>query len=232
MADNIGLTRSPKLARGALVQIVDSVIGIEPSIVPFQYNPTTLSVSIAPFNPNEVEQSGRGQIAPTSQPFEPKRTITAEIELDATDQLEDEEPVALGVGIGDRLAALEQLLMPSEGLIGELLSAVGTLTGNPPPPKRSSVPIALLILGPGRILPVRITSYSVEESLFMPSLNPMMAKVSLSFEVLSPDVFRCESGPSVELARATYNFYQVQQSALAVAHNARNAAKALSLLPF
>jgi hypothetical protein len=228
MDQQTGLTSSPKLSRGALVQLVDSVIGIEPSIVPFQYNPMTLSISIAPFNPNEVEQSGRGQIAPTSQPYEPKRTITAEIELDATDQLEDEIPG----GIEDRLAALEQLLMPSEGLVGELISAVGELTGNPPPPKRSSVPIALLILGPGRILPVRITSYSVEETQFLPTLNPMMAKVSLSFEVLTPDVFRCESGPSVELARATYNFFQVQQAALAVAHNARNASKALSLLPF
>jgi len=228
MDQKTGLKNSPKLSRGALVQLVDSVIGIEPSIVPFQYNPMTLSISIAPFNPNEVEQSGRGQIAPTSQPYEPKRTITAEIELDATDQLEDEMPG----GIEDRLAALEQLLMPSEGLVGELISAVGQLTGNPPPPKRSSVPIALLILGPGRILPVRITSYSVEETQFLPTLNPMMAKVSLSLEVLTPDVFRCESGPSVELARATYNFFKVQQAALAIAHNARNASKALSLLPF
>ena len=88
---------------------------------------------------------GTGQIAPTSQPYEPKRTISAEIELDATDQLEDEMPG----GIDDRLAALEQLLMPSEGLIGELISAVGELAGNPPLPKRSSVPIVLLILGPG-----------------------------------------------------------------------------------
>lgn len=232
MEQRTGLTRSPRLSRGALVQLIDSVIGIEPSIVPFQYNPLMLNISIAPFNPNEVEQSGRGQIAPTSQPYEPKRTITLEIELDATDQLEQELPLPVDVGIGDRLAALERLMMPSEGLIGELISAVGELTGNPQPPKRSSVPIALLILGPARILPVRITSYSVEETQFLPSLNPMMAKVSLSLEVLTPDVFRCDSGPSVELARAAYNFFQVQQAALAVAHNARNASKALSLLPF
>lgn len=232
METQTGFTGSPKLSRGALVQLVDSVIGIEPSIVPFQYYPMTLSISIAPFNPNEIEQSGRGQIAPTSQPYEPKRTFTAEIELDATDQLADEEPVATNVGIGDRLAALEQLLFPSEGLIGELISAVGDLTGNPQPPKRASVPIVLLILGPSRILPVRITNYAVEESQFLPSLDPMMAKISLTMEVLTPDVFRCESGPSVEIARATYNFFQVQQATLAVAHNARNASKALSLLPF
>jgi hypothetical protein len=232
MEQRTGLTRSPKLARGAIVQIVDSVIGIEPSIVPMQYNPETLSMTITPFNPNEVEQSGRGQIAPTSQPYAPKRQITLEIHLDAAALLEDEEPVAAAVGVADRLAALERLLMPSEGLIGDLIGAMGTLTGNAQPPKRASVPIALLILGPGRILPVRVTSYSVEETHFLPSLHPLMAKVSLGFEVLTPDVFRCETGPSVEFAIAAYNFYEVQQSALAVAHATRNAAKALSLLPF
>jgi len=227
-----GLSRSPQLARGAVVQLVESVIGIEPSIVPFQYNPEMVSRTLTPWNPFEVEQSGRGQIAPTAQPFDPKHTFSIEAHLDATDQLEDDDPVAKSVGIADRLAALEKLLLPSAGLIGDLIGAIGTLTGNPPPPKRLSVPVALLILGAGRILPVRVTSYSVEETLFLPSLHPLMAKVSLGFEVLTPDVFRCESGPVVELAKAAYNFFQVQQNALAVAHNARNAAKALSLLPF
>ncbi|MQX37651.1 hypothetical protein [Roseospira navarrensis] len=227
-----GFTRSPQLSRGAVVQLVDGVIGVEPSIVPFQYNPETVSRTLTPWNPFEVDQSGRGQIAPTAQPFDPQHTFTLDAYLDATDQLEDDDLVAKESGVSDRLAALESLLQPSAGLIGNLVAAVGELTGAPPPPKRPSVPIALLILGPGRILPVRVTSYSVEETLFMPSLHPMMAKVSLGFEVLTPDVFRCESGPAVELAKAAYNFFRVQQSALAVAHSARNAAKALSLLPF
>jgi hypothetical protein len=227
-----GYSGSPQLVRGAIVQLIDDVIGVVPNIIPFQYNPETVTRTMTPWNPFEVEQSGRGQIAPTAQPFDPKEQITIEVHFNAADQLEDGDAVAQVIGVADRLAAVEKLLLPSSGLIGDLVAAVGAIAGNPPPPKRQSVPIALLIWGPGRILPVRVTSYSVEETTFLPSLQPLMAKVSLTLEVLTPDVFRCESGPAIELAIASYRFYRLQQSALAVAHSARNAAQALSLLPF
>jgi len=227
-----GYRGSPALVRGAIVQLIEDVIGIVPNIIPFQYNPEMVSRTMTPWNPFEVEQSGRGQIAPTAQPFDPKETITIEVQFNAADQLEDDDTVAKTVGIADRLAAMEKLLLPSAGLIGDLIGAVGDLVGKPSPPKRLSVPVALLLFGPGRILPVRVTSYSVEETTFLPSLHPMMAKVSLTLEVLTPDVFRCESGPAIELATATYKFFRVQQSTLAIAHSARNAAQALSLLPF
>ena len=231
MADT-GYSGSPRLVRGALVQLVEDIIGVLPNIIPFQYNPEMVSRTLTPWNPFEVEQSGRGQIAPTAQPFDPKESITIEVHFNAADQLEDDDAVAKQVGVADRLAAVEKLLLPSSGLIGDLIAAVGELTGNAPPPKRLSVPVALLVWGPGRILPVRVTSYSVEETTFLPSLQPLMAKVSLTLEVLTPDVFRCESGPAIELAIATYKFFRVQQSALAIAHSARNASQALSLLPF
>jgi hypothetical protein len=227
-----GYSRSPALVRGAIVQLIEDVIGVVPNIIPFQYNPEMVSRTLTPWNPFEVEQSGRGQIAPTAQPFDPKETITIEVQFNATDQLEDDDAVAKAVGIADRLAAVEKLLLPSAGLIGDLIGAVGDLVGKPAPPKRLTVPVALLLFGPGRILPVRVTSYSVEETIFLPSLHPQMAKVSLTLEVLTPDVFRCESGPAIELATAAYKFFRVQQSTLAVAHSARNAAQALSLLPF
>ncbi|MBI1356582.1 MAG: hypothetical protein GC160_19750 [Acidobacteria bacterium] len=227
-----GYSGSPHLVRGAIVQLIDDVIGVVPNIIPFQYNPETVTRTMTPWNPFEVEQSGRGQIAPTAQPFDPKEQITIEVHFNAADQLEDGDPVAQTVGVADRIAAVEKLLFPSAGLIGDLIAAVGEIAGNPPPPKRLSVPIALLIWGPGRILPVRVTSYSIEETTFLPSLQPLMAKVSLTLEVLTPDVFRCESGPAIELAIAAYRFYRLQQSALAIANGARNAAQALSLLPF
>jgi hypothetical protein len=227
-----GYSGSPRLVRGAIVQLVEDIIGVVPNVIPFQYNPEMVSRTLTPWNPFEVEQSGRGQIAPTAQPFDPKESITIEVHFNAADQLEDDDAVAKQVGVADRLAAVEKLLLPSSGLLGDLIAAVGELTGNPPPPKRLSVPVALLVWGPGRILPVRVTSYSVEETTFLPSLQPLMAKVSLTLEVLTPDVFRCESGPAIELAIAAYKFFRVQQSALAIAHSARNAAQALSLLPF
>jgi hypothetical protein len=208
-----GYTRSPRLVRGALVQLVEDVIGIVPNVIPFQYNPETLTRKLTPWNPFEVDQTGRGQIAPTAQPFDPKEAITLEIHFDAADQLEESDPIAAQIGVADRIAAIEKLLLPSQGLLGDLLGAAAAL-------------------GPGRILPVRMTDYSIDETTFLPSLQPLTAKISLSLEVLTPDVFRCESGPAIELAVAAYRFFRLQQSALALAYNSRNAAQALSLLPF
>jgi len=227
-----GFTRSPRLVRGALVQLAEDVIGIVPNVIPFQYNPETMTRKLTPWNPFEVDQTGRGQLAPTAQPFDPKEAITLEIHFDAADQLEESDPIAAGIGVSDRIAAIEKLLLPSQGLLGDLLGAAAALAGAPQPPQRPTVPVALLVWGPGRILPVRVTDYSIDESAFLPSLYTLVAKISLSLEVLTPDVFRCESGPAIELAVAAYRFFRLQQSALALQYNARNAAQALSLLPF
>jgi len=227
-----GYSRSPKLARGALVQLVEDVVRVLPSVIPFQYNPETLSRKLTPWNPFEVDQTARGQIAPTAQPFDPKESMSLEIHFDAADQLEDSDPIAALVGVADRIAAIEKLMLPTQGPLGDLLAAAAALADAAQPPLRPTLPVALLVWGPGRILPVRVTDYSIDETTFLPSLQPLTAKLSLSLEVLTPDVFRCESGPAVELAVAAYRFYRLQQSALALQYNARNAAQALSLLPF
>ena len=50
-----GLTRSPKVEKGALVQLIKELVGVVPSVIPFQYNPDKLSRwSVA-----EVVQDGR-----------------------------------------------------------------------------------------------------------------------------------------------------------------------------
>jgi hypothetical protein len=227
-----GYSRSPRLVRGALVQLAEDVIGIVPNVIPFQYNPETLTRKMTPWNPFEVDQTGRGQIAPTAQPFDPKEAISLEIHFNAADQLEEDDPITGRIGIADRIAAIEKLLFPSQGLLGDLLNAAAVLTGAEQPPQRPTVPVSLLVWGPGRILPVRVTDYSIDETTFLPSLHPLTAKISIALEVLTPDVFRCESGPAIELAVASYNFFRLQQSALALTWNARNAVQALSLLPF
>ena len=84
-----GYTGSPRLVRGALVQLAEDVIGVTPNVIPFQYNPETLTRTLTPWNPFEVDQTGRGQVAPTAQPFDPKETITLVIEFDAADVDED-----------------------------------------------------------------------------------------------------------------------------------------------
>jgi hypothetical protein len=226
-----GYSRSPKLQKGALVQLVSEVIGVLPRIIPFQYNPETLTRSLTPYNPSDVSETNRGQLAPTAQPFDPKEHITVTIQLDASDQLEDEDAVATAVGVADRIAAIEKLLLPTAGIIGDLLNAAASLVGASPPAQRPTVAIVLFVWGLGRILPVRITQYSIDEQHFLPSLYPLQATVTLGMEVLTPDVFKSLDDPATKLAVAAYRFFRLQQEALALQHVARNLGSSLALLP-
>ncbi|HEX9619214.1 MAG TPA: hypothetical protein VF989_03700 [Polyangiaceae bacterium] len=228
-----GLRRSPKVQKGALIQLVESLVGIPtPNIVPFQYNPATIKRQLKPWNPLEVDQTMRGLTAPTAQPFDPEESITLDIELDASDQLEDGDAIASAVGVADRIAALEKMLFPGDTPLGALLTAVASLVGLGQPPKRPTVPVTLFVWGLGRIVPVRITSYSIEEQVFLPSLYPHQARVSLALEVLTPDRFKCQSGITVDIAIAAYDLFRLQQDALALAHTARAIEAARVIKPF
>ena len=79
---------------------------------------------------------------------------------------------------------------------------------------------------------MRITSFSVEETLFSPTLYPMQAKVSVALEVLTPDVFKCHRDPTADVAVAAYNFTKTQEDLLAVANLANSAKSILGMLPF
>jgi hypothetical protein len=228
-----GLRRSPKFQKGALVQLVKDVVGMVPNVIPFQYNPEKLSHSLTPWNPFEVDQTQRGAQAPTVQPFDPKESFTLTLEIDATDDLEDSNPVAVASGIADRLAALKKLTLPTQGLIGDLVASARALAGKASEHAvRPTVPVVLFVWGPGRILPVRVTSFSVDESLFSPALYPIQATVTLGLEVLTPDVFKCQEDIAAKLAVVAYNFTKLQEDTLAVAHIANNVDAIRGLLPF
>jgi hypothetical protein len=228
-----GLTRSPKFQKGALVQLVRGLMGVVPNVIPFQYNPEKLSHTLTPWNPFEVDQTQRGAQAPTVQPFDLKEGFNVTLEIDATDDLEDEKPVAKEVGVADRLAALKKLTLASEGLIGDLVASARALVGKASKQAvRPTVPVVLFVWGPGRILPVRVTSFSVEETLFSPTLHPIQAAVTLGLEVLTPDVFKCQHDITADIAVAAYNFTKLQEDTLAAAHIANNVHAILGLLSF
>ncbi len=230
-----GYTRSPKVVKGALVQLVEEIVGITPRIIPFQYNPESLSRTLTPWNPFEVSETNRGQFAPTAQPYDPKEHISVQIDLDASDQMGDNDGTANTFGVADRIAAIEKLLLPTPGIAGELLAVAATVAsaigGTAVPSQRPSVSVCLFVWGPGRILPVRLTSYSIEEQQFLPSLYPFQAKISLGMEVLTPDVFSCPDSAAELAAIAVYRFFRLQQESLAAEFVARNGSASLSLLP-
>lgn len=213
-------------------------------------------------------QGGSGETAsPTarSQPYDPQESFTLRLIVDASDALEKPEfhPVAVATGVADRLAALEMLLYPiTEGISllgsisGSLGGAVGgaagsisgslgggggSPSGSEIPPR--NVPVTLFIWGPGRIVPVRVTSFSVEEQTFSPLLYPLRATVSLGMTVLQPSAFQRFQGtgdsataiplkPEEELAVGAYKFTMVQKQVLATANLANSVESIINMLPF
>src|SRR6202012_1733214 len=113
-------------------------------------------------------------------------TIKLEAELDATDQLElpKQFPNAVQYGLQPQLAQLEMLINPTvETLAAEdALANNGTLEIIP-----LEQPLTLFIWSKSRVVPVRLTDFSITEEAFDPNLNPIRAKVSLALRVLSVD---------------------------------------------
>jgi hypothetical protein len=215
-----GLRRSPKFGKGALVQLVKGLLSVVPNVIPFQYNPEKLLHTLTTWNPFEVDQTQRGSQAPTVQPFDLKESFNLTLEVDATNDLEDDNSVAKEVGVADRLATLKKLTPPTEGLISDLVSSAvagaRALVGKASKHAvRPTVPVVLFVWGPGRILPVRVTSFSVEETLFSPSLYPIQAPVTLGLEVLTPDVFKYQHDITADIAVAAYNLTRPQEDTLA-----------------
>lgn len=171
---------SPRLQKGALV-------GIDPanplaSVIVFQYNPETLTRTLTP-------QTAGGTTGSLASPGEalrlagpPQEEIRLDVVLDATDQLEQAQPPATQVGIYPQLSALEMLLYPKSALViaNQVLLSAGMIEVIPP-----EAPLTVLIWGAQRVVPVRLTQFSISEEMFDPNLNPIHAKVSLGLRVLN-----------------------------------------------
>lgn len=169
---------SPRLAKGAIVG-VDAMNPLA-SVVVFQYNPDTMTRSL------EARSTGGGDTSDRSEAFRltgpPKETISLNIEVDATDQLEQANPLALIAGISPTLSALEMLLYPKSLTViaNSTLAHAGNIEIIPP-----EAPLTLFVWGATRVLPVRITGLNITEEAYDPSLNPIRAKVDLKLTVLS-----------------------------------------------
>jgi len=206
---------SPRLIKGGIV-LLDPESGAVQRIITLQYNPDTLTRTLQVKAP--AESGDRSEALRLSGP--PVETIKLDAEIDATDQLEfpDQNPNAAGLGIHPQLAALETIVYPTSAQIQRNISLAqsGTLEITP-----MEAPLTLFVWSKNRILPVRLTDFSITEEAFDPALNPIRAKVSLGLRVLSiNDLLPTHKGASLYLA------YQQQKERLA----AKNQSGALSAL--
>lgn len=248
-----GYSRSPKLLKGALIEFSERFIGPIPNIIVFQYNPETMTRTLEVWSQSGAgtaggESGASNDTSHTAQPFDPPESFTLALELDAADALENpsEQPVAFISGVANRIAAMEMLLYPQgDGLLGGLMGsisgslggasvggALGGASGVQPVP-RGTVPVVLFVWGPGRIIPVRLTSFSIEEQAYSPTLYPIRAKVSIGLKILTPKDFpTCHRKLSEDLAITAFNFTRKQKEVLAASNMANSVESILGMLPF
>ena len=171
--------RSPRLIKGGIVFIDPDTSAVK-RIIALQYNPTTLTRTLQ--GQTMGEEGGRSQALRLKGP--PVETYKLDAEIDAADQLEfpDENEEIKKNGITPILSALEIIVYPesSQLLANNSLAAAGTLEIAP-----TEAPLMLFVWSKNRVLPVRLTDFSITEEAFDPNLNPIRAKVSLGMQVLS-----------------------------------------------
>lgn len=210
---------SPRLLKGAIV-------GLDPenplaSVIVFQYNPDTVTRRL------EARATG-GEDGARSEPFRltgpPQERLTLSVEVDATDQLEDADPLAVSSGVYPALSALEMLLYPKSRTV---IANAGLAQGGSIEIIPTEAPMTLLIWGTRRVVPVRLTGFSIAEEAYDTALNPIRAKVDLTLLVLSyADLKQTDPGYSLFLA------HQVAKEIMATtnpATGARNIGASLKL---
>ncbi len=167
----------PRLLKGAIVAI-DPTTGQATPVV-FQYNPESVRRSLQPQTAGGDQNQQSYAVRFTGAPVE---TIDVEVAIDASDQLERGEASASTRGIYPQLALLELLVYPAsqQVILNDTLLNLGTLEIAPLP-----APLALLIWGPNRVLPVRLNGLSITEEMFDPRLNPLRATLQLNLRALS-----------------------------------------------
>jgi len=225
--------------RGALIQFMPTFLVPLPNVIIFQYNPESITHSWT--QPQSAATRGN----PLAVRGMPGESFSMQIAVDAGDMIADGSPVAQGIatvsGIYSRLAALEMLLFPTnsaaDSLLGSVSAAAGAALGGgsaaaDPTVPRSQVPVVLFVWGPGRIVPVRVTTLTITEKLYDGLLNPTHADATLGLTVLTPEELASLGGdPLKSVAKAAYEYSQVLREALAVANLANSVESIIGMLP-
>jgi hypothetical protein len=170
---------APRLLKGGIVQVTAGT-GVVERVIALQYNPETLT--------RALQVQGVGEAGDRTEALRltgpPIETYQLEAEIDAADQVElfkatRAEPRQ---GVYPALAALEMLAYPESSRLVEdnARAERGVLEIAP-----AEAPLTLFVWSKNRVLPVRLTEFSVTEEFFDPELNPIRARVSLSLRVLS-----------------------------------------------
>jgi hypothetical protein len=174
---------SPRLVKAGIVTMDPQTSAVQ-SVIALQYNPDALTRSLQ----IQAVQGGQDGVRVDALRLRGPaiETIKLEAELDAIDQLEfpTDNPIAVKYGLQPQLAQLEMLVNPTvETLLADdAMANAGTLEIIP-----LEQPLTLFVWSKSRVVPVRLTEFSITEEAFDVNLNPIRAKLSLGMRVLNVD---------------------------------------------
>ncbi len=173
--------------------LIEYALSLPPLVLVFEFNPERLtrtrSITLRTGNapgtrggydfalPTETPRVAQGV---TVQP----ESFSIDILLDATDRMNEGEPIATQFGVEPELDTLRTMVEPkSQGPGGlQTLSSLG-LGGERAFQRSESASVLLLVWGT-HILPVFLTSVQIAEQAHLPSLVPYRAKATLSMQVI------------------------------------------------
>ena len=171
---------SPRLTKGGIV-LIDPLTSMVKRIIVLQYNPDTISRTLQAQSAGSETQDRTQVLRLRGAPIE---TIKIDAEIDAADQLEfpQQNERVVENGIHPELAALELMIYPTSQQVEANLQLAqsGRLEIAP-----MESPLTVFVWSQQRVIPIRLTDFSVVEEAFAPDLNPLRAKVSLGMRVLT-----------------------------------------------
>lgn len=209
-------TRSPLrplLLKGALAVYPSQTPGAQPSrVIVFQFNPEQVKRTLTHRASQPPQQGGntgaaKEDVLRVAGP--PVETITMTVELNASDQLEapGENAAVAAEGLHPALATLELLMYPP-ALTAQTIHSqakAGAVQVSP-----ADLALVLLVWGKSRVVPVKLTTFTVTEEAFDTRLNPIGAKVELGMQVLTYVEF-----PESSIGRDAFVSYQQAKESLA-----------------
>jgi len=177
-------------SKAILLEYAHSLPGL---MLSFDFNPQSLTRTRTIKLPGGSTSATRGgydfmQPTDTSRVAQGVRVepeaFTLDVLFDATDRMNDGEVTASEMGIEPQLDTLRSMIEAKpQGPSGmQVLSSLG-LGGRRAFQRDETVSVLLLIWG-DHILPVFLTSISVEETAHLPNLKPYRANVNMRFQVI------------------------------------------------
>jgi hypothetical protein len=207
------------LLHGAFISFTKAFLRTVPNVIPFQFNPEQMTHGLA-----RASTAGKEDADPLTVNGDPEETFGFSLLMSARDMIADGRPataaLAAAGGLASRIAALEMLQVPFEKL--DEKTKVTALQS----------PAVLFVWGPGRIVPVVLTTLTFTETLFDELLNPIQAQVEVALRVLTKIETESINGPLKKVATMAAKYHGRQRQVLALENLATAAEAPIGVLPF